>query len=178
MTDEPRTATSPSAGPSVGFTLSQLGFATSRRFGQLVGTLGLEPRHYAVLRAVRQACGLSQQAIAERLKIPASTMVSLVDHMEQQGLLQRRPHATDRRTRLLYLTDSGGKLLSEATKLSAAWERQICAGLSTTERELLLSLLRRVASNIGVSPDALPDEGTGRRPQSVPAAAAGDAVSP
>jgi len=98
-------------GPSVGFTLSQLGFATSRRFGQIVATLDLEPRHFALLRAVRGADGQSQQAIAERLRIPASTMVSLIDHLERHGLLVRQPHPTDRRSRLLHVTEHGAKVL-------------------------------------------------------------------
>src|SRR5215469_11002922 len=98
---------------SVGFTLSQLGFATSRRFGQIVATLGLEPRHFALLRAVHGADGQSQQALAERLRIPASTMVSLIDYLENEGLLERRPHPTDRRTRLLHLTGQGAKVLEQ-----------------------------------------------------------------
>jgi DNA-binding MarR family transcriptional regulator len=164
MSDQPP-ATAAAGGPSVGFTLSQLGFATSSRFGRIVGTLGLEPRHFALLRAVRAADGQSQQAVAERLQIPPSTMVSLVDHLEKQGLLERRPHSTDRRTRQLHLTSRGAQVLGEAIKLGNELEQQICAGLSSTERDKLLALLRRVAANIGLSQDTLPDRGTGQRPQ-------------
>jgi DNA-binding MarR family transcriptional regulator len=164
MNDQPPAAGS-AAAPSVGFTLSQLGFATSSRFGQLVGTLGLEPRHFALLRAVRTSDGLSQQAVAERLQIPPSTMVSLVDHLEREGLLQRRPHSTDRRTRQLHLTGRGGQVLDRAIQLGAEWEEQICTGLSSADRDELLGLLRRVAANIGVGQEALPDRGTGQRPQ-------------
>jgi DNA-binding MarR family transcriptional regulator len=156
------------APPSVGFSLSQLGFATSRGFGQLVGTLGLEPRHFALLRAVNRAGGQSQQALADHLQIPPSTMVSLVDHMEAQGLLERRPHPADRRTRLLHLTQHGSEVLTEAIRLSAGMEERICAGLSDSERAQLLGLLRRVAANIGVAAAELPDHGTGHRPEPVP----------
>jgi DNA-binding MarR family transcriptional regulator len=172
MNDQPPAAAS-AAGPSVGFTLSQLGFATSSRFGQIVGTLGLEPRHYALLRAVRGSDGQSQQAVAERLQIPPSTMVSLVDHLEQEGLLQRRPHSTDRRTRQLHLTERGGHVLDKAIQLGAEWEQQICAGLSSAERAELLGLLRRIAANIGVGQEILPDRGTGQRPQPVPGGGSG-----
>jgi DNA-binding MarR family transcriptional regulator len=164
MNDQPG-ATPRHGPPSVGFTLSQLGFATSSRFGQIMGALGLEPRHYALLRAVRNAGGQSQQALADRLQIPPSTMVSLVDHLEKQGWLERRLDATDRRTRQLHLTEHGAQVLNEAIQLSAQWEQQICTGLSETERDQLLGLLRRVAANIGVRQDTLPDRGTGHRPQ-------------
>jgi DNA-binding MarR family transcriptional regulator len=157
--------TGPSARPSVGFTLSQLGFATSSGFGQRVGTLGLEPRHYAVLRALRAADSQSQQAVADRLQIPPSTMVSLVDHLEKEGLLERQTHAADRRTRHLRLTPAGVQVLEEAIRLGDEWEQQICAGLSGAERDQLLRLLRKVAANVGIRQDTLPDRGTGQRPQ-------------
>lgn len=130
-----------------------------------MNTLGLEPRHFALLREVRDVEGQSQQAVAGRLQIPASTMVSLIDHLEQQALLERRPHSTDRRTRLLHLTEHGTEVLGQAIRLGAEWEKAICVGLSAAEREQLLALLQRVADNIGVTEGELPDRGTGHRPE-------------
>jgi len=164
VADQERAASETATRQTVGFTLSQLGFATSRRFGQIVGTLGLEPRHIALLRAVNEADGQSQQAVAERLHIPPSTMVALIDHLEQQEMLERRPHPSDRRARLLYLTGPGKKVLRKAAGLSAEWENTICAGLSAAERAQLLALLRRVAVNVGTAEGELPDHGTGNRP--------------
>jgi DNA-binding MarR family transcriptional regulator len=162
----------------VGFTLSQLGLATSSRFSQAVGTLGLEPRHFALLRAVGATDGQSQQAVADLLQIPPSTMVSLVDHLESQGWLERRPHSTDRRTRQLHLTASGRQVLEKAMRLGGQLEQQTCAGLSGDEREQLLGLLRRVAANIGMGEHTLPDRGTGLRPQPLPVAAAATETGP
>ena len=167
MNEQPRSGPRQPPPPSVGFTLSQLGFATSGRFGQLMARLGLEPRHFAVLRAVGEAGGQSQQAVAQRLQIPASTMVSLLDHMERAGLIERHSHPTDRRTRLPQLTGRGQEILDQAVRLGADWEKEICSGLSAAERDTLLALLRRVAVNIGVATGELPDRGTGQRPQSL-----------
>lgn len=130
-----------------------------------MASLGLEPRHFALLRAVGEAGGQSQQAVAQRLQIPASTMVSLLDHMEREGLIERRPHPTDRRTRLPHLTSRGAEILDQAVRLGAEWETKICTGLSPAERDSLLALLRRVAINIGVANEELPDRGTGQRPE-------------
>jgi hypothetical protein len=60
--------------------------------------------------------------------------------------------------------ESGGRVLDKAIQLGAEWEQQICAGLSPAER----GLLRRVAANIGVGQETLPDRGTGQRPQPLP----------
>jgi DNA-binding MarR family transcriptional regulator len=170
VSDQPDATTPLNIPPSVGFTLSQLGFATSGGFGQIVGRLGLEPRHYAVLRALRMAGGQSQQAVADRLQIPPSTMVSLVDHLERQGWLERRLDPADRRTRQLHLTRHGRQIVDKATSLGAEWEQQICAGLSDADRGQLLDLLRKVAANLGLGADTLPDHGTGHRPQPLPTA--------
>jgi DNA-binding MarR family transcriptional regulator len=151
---------------SVGFTLSQLGFETSRRFAELVGKIGLEPRHFAVLRAAGEHAGQSQQAIAERLHIPPSTMVALVDHLESWKMLERRRDPTDRRTYIVHVTPAGMTLLKKALDLAMQQEKRVCAGLSDDERVTLLTLLGRVAANLDIDAESLPDAGSGRRPES------------
>jgi len=163
---KPPVSTGGATGPvnSVGFTLSQLGLETARQFAELLGALGLEPRHFAVLSAVHSEEGQSQQAFGDYLAIPASTMVAIVDQLEGKGLLERRLHLEDRRTRTLHLTELGETLLSDALTVAFAQEAKICQGLDPLERTQLLLLLRRLSANLGVSPTALPDRGSGERP--------------
>jgi DNA-binding MarR family transcriptional regulator len=149
----------------VGFSLSQVGLETSRQFGDVVGALGLEPREFAILHAVHRNAGQAQQTIGDLLDIPASTMVAIVDHLENEELLERRPHASDRRTRTLHLTARGETLLASAMLEAMKQEAHICTGLEPHERTQLLSLLRRIAINLGMSSTTLPDRGSGHRPQ-------------
>ncbi|HTA13081.1 MAG TPA: MarR family transcriptional regulator [Solirubrobacteraceae bacterium] len=135
---------------AVGFTLSSLGYAVSRRFHRLLAPLELEPREFALLRAVCVAEGQSQQAIGERLQIPPSRMVAFVDALERRGLLQRRPNPNDRRARELHLTEDGHALLSQAFVLAVELERELCADLGGEEREQLLELLERVGGRVGL----------------------------
>jgi DNA-binding MarR family transcriptional regulator len=153
---------------SVGFSLSQVGLETSRQFGEVVGALGLEPREFAILHAVHRDGGQAQQTIGDLLAIPASTMVSIVDHLENEGLLERRAHASDRRARTLHLTERGESLLAAAMAEAMKQEARICAGFNQEERDTLLSLLHRISENLGVSSTALPDRGRGLRPQGMP----------
>jgi DNA-binding MarR family transcriptional regulator len=135
---------------AVGFMLSSLGYAVSRRFHRLLAPLELEPREFALLRAVSVAEGQSQQAIGERLQIPPSRMVAFVDTLERRGLLERRLNPNDRRARELHLTQDGHELLSRAFVLAAELERELCADLGSQEREQLLELLARVGSRVGL----------------------------
>jgi DNA-binding MarR family transcriptional regulator len=134
----------------VGFTVSSIGYAVARKFRQTLAPLDLEPREFALLRAVGAVKGLSQQAAAERLQIPPSRMVAFVDALEARALLERRHNPLDRRTRTLYLTAAGHELLGRALELAIELERDLCARLNGAERELLLDLLQRVGSQLGL----------------------------
>ena len=140
----------PPTAQSVGFTISSLGFAVSSRFFETLAPLGLEPREFALMRAVHVAEGQTQQAIGASLQIPASRMVAIVDALETRGLLERRNKPADRRARALHLTASGVELLERACERAAALEGELCAGLSADEREQLLELLHRVGAQLGV----------------------------
>lgn len=136
----------------VGFTLSSLGYAVARRFRRTLEPLELEPREFALLRAVGSLEGQPQQAIGERLQIPPSRMVAFVDALEGRGLLERRHNPLDRRTRELHLTADGRELLDRAFAVALDLERKLCAGLDEQEREQLLDLLHRVGAELGLTP--------------------------
>lgn len=152
------------AAEGVAFELSWLGFETSRRLAELVGALGLEPRQFAILRAVQRHEGQSQQAVAEGLHIPASTMVALVDALELQRMLERRLQGSDRRTRTLHLSPQGAVAVDKGIDLAAQLEEAMCAGMDQSERAHLLRLLGRVAANLGPARDAPPGKGSGKLP--------------
>jgi DNA-binding MarR family transcriptional regulator len=137
---------------AVGFAVSSIGFAVANRFRHTLAPLDLEPREFALLRGVAAAEGQSQQAIGERLQIPASRMVAFVDALEARSLLERRHNPHDRRTRELHLTAAGHELLGRAFKLAVGFERELCADLSATECKQLLDLLQRVGLQLGVAP--------------------------
>lgn len=137
---------------SVGFTVSTIGYAVARDFRQILVPLELEPREFALLRAVAASEGQSQQAIGERLQIPPSRMVAFVDALEARSLIERRHNPADRRTRALHLTGAGRELIDRAFALAVSHEQRLCADLSDAEREQLLALLRRVAAQLGLDP--------------------------
>jgi len=134
--------------------LSSLGFAVSRRFHQTLEPLGLEPGEFALMRAVAAQEGESQNALAERLHISPSWMVAIVDQLEKRELLERKPHARDRRVRNLHLTSGGKKLLKQAEQRAQRFDRQVTDGLGEKEVGQLLELLDRVAAGLELAPGA------------------------
>lgn len=154
------TATPP-FGHSVGFLLSQLGYETARRFGELMREIDLEPRQFALMRMILQLAGNSQNTVAERLRIPRSSMVSVIDNLEARGLVERRPHASDRRTHALFLTALGEQILARGTELAMGFESVVCRGFEAAEREELIARLTLVAANLGLTYGIHPDTSTG-----------------
>jgi DNA-binding MarR family transcriptional regulator len=136
------------------FLLSSLGFAVSRRFHEVLGPLELEPGEFALLRAVAASDGEPQNALAERLHISPSWMVAIVDELERRELLERRPHAHDRRVRNLHLTGAGKKLLKQAERKAQQFDGQVTEPLTETELQQLLDLLQRVAAGLELQPGA------------------------
>ena len=139
---------------SVGFMLSTLGHAISRRFLRALEPLDLHPREFAVLRAVNANDGQSQQTLADRLHIPPSRIVAIVDELESRRLLERRPDPSDRRLWTLYLTTHGQTLLDDAFNLAVQHERAISHALTAHERAQLLGLLSRIAASLNLPTDA------------------------
>jgi len=137
---------------AVGFMLSSLGFAVAKRFRETLAPLSLEPKEFAVMRSVSAAEGQTQQAIGDRLGIPASRMVAFVDALEARGLLERRPNPHDRRARALYVTPAGRELLERALALAVGLEAHMCDGLSAAQREQLIELLQLVGAQLGIAP--------------------------
>ena len=134
--------------------LSSIGYTISRRFHQILGPLSLEPGEFALLRSVAANEGESQNALAERLHISPSWMVAIVDELEGRGLLERKPHARDRRVRNLHLTPKGTKLLRQAEQHAQRFDAKVTNSLSERELEQLLELLDRVASELELQPGA------------------------
>jgi DNA-binding MarR family transcriptional regulator len=135
---------------TLAFLLSQVGTYASRRFAERIAALDLQPPLFRVLNAVDAAEGNSQQAIAEAIGAPASRMVAIVDELERRGLVERRPHPSDRRIRALYLTGEGRKLLARGRRIAAEHEEDLTRGLSQADRKRLVALLQRLVDQQGI----------------------------
>ena len=92
---------------STAFLLAQIGAHAAAQFGERLKGLRLTRPHAGILRLIGLTPGLSQQELARRLAILPSQLVALLDELQERGLIERRPDATDRRTYALHLTASG-----------------------------------------------------------------------
>jgi len=71
-----------------------------------------QARWFTMVCLQRGGGGLTQRELARLMTIENPTLVRLLDSLEEQGLIERRPSERDRRARLLYLTNAGERFMS------------------------------------------------------------------
>ena len=108
------------------------------------------------MNVVDAAEGLSQHAIGEAIRAPASRMVAIVDELEQRGLVERRPQPGDRRVHALHLTATGRKLLARGRRIADEHEAELTRGMSKTDRDRLVALLRQIVDGAEIGPGVHP----------------------
>jgi DNA-binding MarR family transcriptional regulator len=128
-----------------GFLLSWNGQRAAHTFAEALEPLGLRPHHFGVLTLVDSQPGSTQQELVDRSMIDASSMVAILDELEELGFAERRPHAGDRRKHAIHLTPEGGRLLKRARVAAMKTGQEILGPLDASEVEALRRLLRKLA---------------------------------
>jgi DNA-binding MarR family transcriptional regulator len=149
-------ATRPSPDPPIAEFAGQLFFrlwrASHTRAAATLATLDLTPALFGLLNVIGAREGAIQQELGTAMGIDPSTMVSLIDQLEDAGLAKRRPSPTDRRAREVVITPKGRRLLERARKLLYGVEDEVLGGLSSSERDQLTTLMRRALESAPAQP--------------------------
>ncbi|MDP9387893.1 MAG: MarR family winged helix-turn-helix transcriptional regulator [Actinomycetota bacterium] len=126
------------------YLLARLGSISTAAFREALEPMALGPRHYAVLTTlVDQGELATQHAVGGCLAIDPSTMVAVVDELEDQGLLTRRRDPADRRRYLLSLTTKGRRVHSACRSAADRCEAELLSALDDDQRATLRHLLQR-----------------------------------
>jgi DNA-binding MarR family transcriptional regulator len=105
---------------------------------------GIDGRELGILLVIAGHEPGSQQQAAQRLGVDRTTMVALLDALEDKGLVSRHPHAQDRRRNVVELTDAGRDTVRRATKASERAETTLLAPLTYQEGERLRDALQAI----------------------------------
>src|SRR5467141_515660 len=99
---------------------------------------------FAVLEALLHKGPLPVNEIGKKVLLTSGSITVAVDRLETKGLVERRAHGTDRRTRIVHLTKQGRKLITRAYADHAADMEQLAsASLTKAERKTLIQLLKK-----------------------------------
>lgn len=106
-----------------------------------------------VLDYLKDHDGAGQKEIARGCHIEPGTLTTILNRMEDAGLVERRMLNGNRRSLYVFLTGKGKEQLKLVTEAFSGMEEEAFRGISKTERELFMDLMLRVYENISSRKD-------------------------
>ncbi|MFK4267632.1 MarR family winged helix-turn-helix transcriptional regulator [Streptomyces milbemycinicus] len=129
-------------GARLGYLLKHAQLRLAEQAGPALARFGLDARELAVLAVLAAGRPLSQLEAARRLGVDRTTMVALIDALENKGLVERRRSEEDRRRNVVELTERGMRVRADAEEAREAAEREFLGPLGEEEAARLMKALR------------------------------------
>jgi DNA-binding MarR family transcriptional regulator len=145
---EKATATAVKAAPApdsrgLSFYDWKLWLEVKRRLDCALAPLGLRGREF-VLLAIAGSGNLSQQEMAAHCGLDPSSLVAVLDSLEERGWLRRQRNPRDRRMQWVQRTEAGDRLFAKALQRAQRAEAQHLAVLSAARQRQLVAAMRKL----------------------------------
>jgi DNA-binding MarR family transcriptional regulator len=127
--------------------ITRLYLLQAASFARVFAPHGVSFGEYLVLAALRRAgppYRMNPTKLFNAVILSSGAMTNRLDRLEAMGLVAREPDPTDRRGRLVALTDRGRELVDAAAEDHLANEERLLSALDAEEREQLAGLLRKL----------------------------------
>ena len=86
--------------------------------------------------------------IREHIKVPQTTLSSIVGKLEKQGFIQRVINHRDMRSFSIVVTEKGKNLLQEHRRQDLEIAKQFVLSLDEDERDTFINLFKKVVSGV------------------------------
>jgi DNA-binding MarR family transcriptional regulator len=106
-----------------------------------------DARDWLVLAALADGGQRSQLELSRVVCVDKTTLVTVLDRLEQQELIVRTVDSSDRRVRIPQITDAGRRMFATFASARDAAEARALDGVSKAERDVLLRLLGQIATD-------------------------------
>lgn len=113
-------------------------------FHQELEPFGLTPIQYTILTIVRLNPGIDQVSVAAEAVLDPSTVADVLKRLGARGLIRRESGPTDRRTRIVFLTPEGERLMEQARAYVMKARKRLMAPLSKSEQAEFLEMMDRL----------------------------------
>jgi DNA-binding MarR family transcriptional regulator len=122
-------------------------YSLNQAFRRRIAHTGVTPDQFTVLRTVLEGDpnGLTQRQLTKLITSDPNTIASLLERMDVAGLLERKPHETDRRAHRIHLKAAGKRKYAEIREIASALQAEVLSVLPAGQREDFLENLSRVA---------------------------------
>ena len=125
----------------LGYLLKLVQLRFSDQVRAALAELAIDNREWAALISLDDQRPRSQAEVANRAGVDRTTMVALIDGLQDKGLVRRRPHRDDRRKNVVELTSTGRDVRDRAALLVDECERRFLAPLGDAGAKQLKAAL-------------------------------------
>jgi MarR family transcriptional regulator for hemolysin len=138
-------ATAPTLSTNLCWLLSRAGYALTTELTAALEELDVSPRAQNVLGTAM--CGeYTQTELANLVGLDKTTMVATMDELEAKGLAERRPSPSDRRARVIGVTDAGKRKVRASEEIVARVHADVLSSLPARDRKVFLDALTTLAT--------------------------------
>lgn len=140
---------------SIGFVVNSTAKSFQKALDfELRKNVGVTLSQWRVVVTLVMYPGITQKEIADRVGIESATLVPLIDRMESDDLLVRKPDAKDRRVNRIYLTSKSDKLLESMLECAIKIRKFSTKDVSENDLQTTMETLRKISYNLSVYADA------------------------
>src|SRR6516164_9766128 len=154
MIDESRAPTG--FGRNFGFLVHDVSRLIKRRFDRKARQTGLPitRRQAAVVLYIARNEGVSQTEVATWLDLEPIALVRMLDKLNDEGLVERRAHPTDRRVRTLWLTPAARPMVTQILAINKTIREEAFASMPAHARETVIDILDGIKGNLVLREEA------------------------
>lgn len=134
-----------------GYLISRIKQTGTRIFDRLLAESGIDSFNGAqgrILYVLWQQDGITISSLSAKTSLANTTLTAMLDRMEKLGLIARKEDPSDRRSRLIALTDKARSLQGDYANISQQMNERYYAGFTDEEIVVFEGYLQRVLSNL------------------------------
>lgn len=109
---------------------------------------GLSPAQMHAIEIIGHEKSLRMKELAAKMGVTTGSLTVMVDRLEQNGFMERKPHETDRRSFLVVLTDKGRKHFQKHHRLHLKLTQDGLAALTPTEQRDFTAALEKILDRL------------------------------
>ena len=117
---------------------------------ELLVAHGLSSAQWKVIGALAFRNGLSQKELADFLELDSSSLVPVIDRLEKNQFVTRKPDPTDRRHNRIFITKKSESSIDSIVSAILKLRKSAYKDISSRDMEITKKVLKKVIENIEI----------------------------
>ena|ERR1700760_1101102 len=134
------------SGPKLWIVMARAYGAIASYVEQSIGSEGIGLSDFMVLEVLLHKGPMSISMIGEKVLLANASMTSAVDRLEERGFVVRQSSDSDRRSKIVVLTNQGRTFISELYPRHAQDIEAVTSVLTQSEKNQMRALLKRLGT--------------------------------